>query len=414
MIRAWRLRWAAERQFANVRRVLDGGSAASPTFGTTTLDRDDVQIARRWLRDRRRWDKPETVQQYERQFAVWNGSRHAFAFMGGRVALGAALHCMDLGDGDEIIVPGYTCVVVANAVKHAGAKVVYCDIELDTYGADVRSVEQAISPRTRAIVIQHLYGLVCRDYEALLALAERSGIVVVEDCAHATGAEFKGRKVGTRGKVGFYSSEQSKPMNTIQGGVVVTDDDRLAARLKEFQRNAPFPNADFVEALLYNVILQYYERKHPQRWLLGDLAEILYGDYRLVSTSNEELRGQKPAHYGCRMPAPIAALGINQLRKLDRYNTLRRSTAKRWDGWCKEHGYKPATVVPDSVPIFLRYPVIVEPARKLDRSWGKSELQVEVGEWFKGSLHPLSGAHPGCPQASMAVEQCINFPCLMG
>lgn len=413
MIRAWRLRWAAERQFANLRRFFRGESLAPATFGTTTLDRDDVQTARRWLRNRQRWNETEVVQEYEQQFAVWNGSRHAFAFMGGRVALGAALHCLALGDGDEIILPGYTCVVVANAVKHAGAKAVYCDIELDTFGASVASVEKAISRRTKAIVIQHLYGLVCRDYEALLEVAERSGLVVVEDCAHATGAEFKGRKVGTRGRVGFYSSEQSKPMNTIQGGIVVTDDDELAVRLKQFQQDAPFPSADFVEALLYNVILQYYGRKHPQRWLLGDLAEVLYGDYHLLSTTNEELMGLRPAHYGCRMPAPVAGLGINQLQKLDRYNALRRGTAARWDRWCADHGYKPATVIPDSVPIFLRYPVIVEPERKLDRSWGKNELQMEVGEWFKGSLHPLSGVQADCPQASMAVERCINLPCLI-
>ncbi len=372
-----------------------------------------MRVVRRWLRQRQQWNETETVQQYERQFAAWNGSAHAFAFMGGRVALSAALHCLELGEGDEIVVPGYTCVVVANAVKYTGARVVYCDIELDTYGADVASVEKSISPRTKAIVIQHLYGLVCRDYEALLEVAERSGIVVVEDCAHATGAEFRGRKVGTRGKVGFYSSEQSKPMNTIQGGIVVTDDDQLAARLKGFQQGAPFPNGEFVESLLYNAILQYYGGKHPQRWFLGDLAELLYGDFRLVSTSDEELEGLKPENYGCRMPAPVAALGINQLQKLDRYNALRRRTAQRWDRWCVDHGYRPATVIDDSVPIFLRYPVIVEPARKVDRSWGATELKVEIGEWFKGSLHPLPGVQPGCPLAAVAVERCVNLPCLI-
>ena len=175
-----------------------------------TLDGDDVEVANEWLSNRSSWQDATVVSQYEAEFARWNGSKYAFAFMGGRVALSACIYALNLQPGDEIIMPGYTCVVVPNAFKWAGVKIVYCDIELDTYGADVSQIESKITPKTRAILLHHLYGIVCRDYEAIIDLAKRHDLKVIEDCAHTTGAEYQGRKVGNLGDVAIYSSEKSK------------------------------------------------------------------------------------------------------------------------------------------------------------------------------------------------------------
>lgn len=157
-----------------------------------------------------------------------------FLSWGGRVALSACIYALDLQPDGEVILPGYTCVVVPNAFSYAGVKTVYSDIELDTYGLDVSQIENKITNKTKAILIQHLYGLVCRDYEAIIDLATHHGLKVIEDCAHCTGAEYKGKKVGNLGDVAFYSSEQSKVFNTIQGGVAVTNNDLLAQRLRVF------------------------------------------------------------------------------------------------------------------------------------------------------------------------------------
>src|SRR3989304_4500748 len=128
-----------------------------------------------------------------------NVSRHAFAFLGGRVALSACIHALGLAPGDEVILPGYTCVVVPNAFHYAGVRTVYADIELETYGLDAARAEEKITPNTRAILLHHMYGLVCRDYEDILALARRRGIRVIEDCAQSTGAGFGCAKGGDRG-----------------------------------------------------------------------------------------------------------------------------------------------------------------------------------------------------------------------
>ncbi len=397
-------------QARNVLKLLIGRPLTTPPLGSVTLDQDDVELAKKWLKNRQDWFDESIVSEYEQGFAQWNGSKYVFAFMGARVALSACICALDLQPGDEVILPGYTCVVVPNAFHFAGITTVYCDIELDTYGMDASLIASKITPKTRAILMHHLYGLVCRDYEAIIAIAREQGLKVIEDCAQATGAEYQGRKVGHLGDVAIYSSEQSKVFTTVQGGIAVTNDEALHHRLQDYWDRASYPDEKWIDKLLHNLLLNYYQIKHPQRWWRGDLAELVYGRKRLISTTSEEEAGIKPAHYGMRMPAPIAALSLHQLSKIDRYNELRRQTAKKWDAWCETNGYRRPVVIPDSTPVYLRYPVLVEEEKKRDVSWAIRELGVRPGVWFLGNAHPVNWNIENCPNADKAVAQCINFP----
>jgi perosamine synthetase len=402
-----------DRQARNALNALAGRPVTTPSLACATLDPDDVEIARAWLRDRSAWGDEAIVDHYESEFAAWNGSRYAFAFMAGRVALSAAIHALGLGPGDQVIVPGYTCVVVTNAFAYAGVEVIFSDIELDTYGPDAARIENMITPRTRAIVVQHLYGLVCRDYNAIVELARKRGLRIIEDCAHGTGALHHGVKVGNLGDVAFYSSEQSKVYTTVQGGMATTNDDSIAAGLRAYRDNAPLPDDDWIDRHLHNVILDYYRYKDPRRWWRGDVEMITHGRKRLVSTTKDECRGIRPSHYGRRMAAPIAAIGRNQLAKVDAYNERRRQTARRWDAWCESSGYRKPVVIDDSVPVFLRYPVLVEPEKKRDTTWALEELGVTLGVWFLTHTHPAPCEVTGCPNADEAVARCVNLPCLI-
>ncbi|MDP1545321.1 MAG: aminotransferase class I/II-fold pyridoxal phosphate-dependent enzyme [Anaerolineales bacterium] len=397
-------------QAKNILNLISGRSLTTPSLVSATLDQDDVTIAKKWLKDRRQWRDQSIVAQYESEFVRWNQSKHVFAFMGGRVALSACIYALGLQPGDEVILPGYTCVVVPNAFNYAGIDIVYCDIELDTYGLDITQLEKKITPKTRAILLHHLYGLVCRDFEAILNLAKRCGLKVIEDCAHATGAEYKGRKVGNFGDCAFYSSEQSKIFNTTQGGLAVTNDDDLAAKIKEYYDQAPLADDVWIDKLLHNVIINFYQFKHPGRWWLGDLTSLRYASKYQVSTTREEEEGNRPEHYGRRMPAPVAALGLNQLRKIDDYNRKRRETAKLWDQWCQNNGYTPPLVIPNSTPVYLRYPILVEPEKKQNTYWALKNPGVNIGVWFVSHTHPAIREVVGCPNADIAVKQCINFP----
>jgi len=407
------LKHIGKNQARNVLNLMFARPLRMSNSKSMTLDVDDVEVANEWLSKPSSWEDAEVVDQYENEFARWNGSKYAFAFMGGRVALTACIYALDLQPGDEVIMPGYTCVVVPNAFKWAGVKIVYCDIELDTYGADVTQIESKITPKTRAILLHHLYGIVCRDYAAIIDLAKRHGLKVIEDCAHTTGAEYQGRKVGNLGDVAIYSSEKSKIFNTIQGGIAVTNDEQLAKRIRAYYDQAPYADKIWIDKQLRNVSLEFYQFKHPQSWWLGDVYYLLNKEYAIYSTTSEEEKGICPAHYGRKMPAPIAALGLNQLKKIDYYIKCRRENAKIWELWCEENGYTKPVVIADSIPSYLFYPVLVEPEIKQNiRWWGFKNFNTTVSDWFTSHLHPVPGHIPGCQNAEIAIKQCINFPTL--
>src|SRR5262249_23710376 len=217
-----------------------------------TLDEDDIVLADGLLADRSDWRSIDPVVDFERQFAAWNGSAAAFAFVSGRVALAAVLDALGVEPGSDVIVPGYTCVVVANAVRAAGLNPVFADIELDTYGFDKDALRHAITPRTRAVVLQHLYGYVCRDFASILELAAAHRLRVVEDCAQAAGATYHGRKVGTFGDAAIFSGDPSKPFDCIQGGVAATNDEEIARRLSAIRRDAALQDEPAIATRLRN------------------------------------------------------------------------------------------------------------------------------------------------------------------
>jgi len=403
----------AINQTKNLAKFIIGKPLTYPSLSSMTLDKDDVHIARSWLSNKSEWNDDLLVTEYERMFAKWNGSKYAFAFMGGRVALSSCIDAIDLQPGDEVILPGYTCVVVQNAFRFANIRIKYCDIELETYGLDASLLEKKICSRTKAIMLHHLFGLVCRDYEKIINIAKKHKLKIIEDCAHSTGAKYKGRNVGNYGDVAFYSSEQSKVFNTIQGGIAVSNNEFIAEKIRHYYQKASLPDATLIEKQLSNIILNYFQYKHPQRWWIGDVMRFRYRKMHLDSTTYEEECGIQPKNYGRRMPAPIAAIGMNQLKKIDRYNSLRRKNALLWDSWCEQNGYNKPLVIDNSVPVYLRYPLMVRPEKKKDTSWVKNEIGVRAGVWFLSHIHPVKSSVSGCPNADKAVKQCINLPGLI-
>ena len=338
---------AGYHQVRNLARLVSGRQLSFPSLGSMTLDTDDVLLAREWLQRKLDWYRTDEIELYHDAFATWNGSAHAFSFMGGRVALSAAIYALGLQPGDEVVLPGYTCVVVPNVFYFAGVKTTYSDIELDTYGLDASQIEDKITPKTKAILLHHLYGLVCRDYDAIIRIARKHRLFVIEDCAQSTGAEYRGRKVGNFGDVAIYSSEQSKVFNTVQGGLAATNDETIAQGLRRFYEQASFPDDSRVEKLLHNVIINYYLFKHPQRWWLGDLILLRYSNKQIISTTREEEQGIQPSYYGQKLPTALAVIGLNQLKKIDGYNNLRRQTARKWNQWCEAAGYNKPVVIAD-------------------------------------------------------------------
>jgi dTDP-4-amino-4,6-dideoxygalactose transaminase len=180
------------------------------------------------------WTGQET-RQFEAEFATWSGVNHAVALANGTVALDVALVALGIGSGDEVIVTSRTFLASVSSIVNAGAIPVFADVDLDSQNITAKSVEAVITPRTRAVICVHLAGWPC-DMDPIMSLAAEHDLKVIEDCAQAHGAYYKGRPVGSIGHIGAWSFCQDKIMSTGgEGGMVTTNDRDLWAKMWSYK-----------------------------------------------------------------------------------------------------------------------------------------------------------------------------------
>lgn len=232
--------------------------------------------------------------EFEKEFAEWCGAAHAVALTNGTVALEAALEALDIGPGDEVVVTPRTFIASVSCVARAGAVPVFADIDPDSGNISADTIARVLSPRSKAVICVHLAGWPC-DMDPIMALAADHGLKVIEDCAQAHGARYKGRSVGTIGHVGAWSFCQDKIMTTAgEGGMVTTNDHDLWEAmwsLKDHGKN--------------------WEAVHRRDTALGFrwLHESFGTNWRMLEVQ--------------------AAIGRIQLRKMDDWHARRLAYAKR-------------------------------------------------------------------------------------
>jgi len=237
------------------------------------------------------------TQEFEREFAGYVNARHAIAVTNATAALHLACLVAGLGPGTEAIVPSLTFVATANAVRYTGATPVFADIECEGWlNLAPASVEAHLTEHTRAIVVVHYGGYPC-DMPAILEIARRRGLMVIEDAAHAIGSDLDGRKLGTWGDMGCYSFFSNKNMTTGEGGMLTTDDDDLAERLRLLRS--------------HGMTSLSWDRYKGHAWSY-DVVDLGY-NYRI-----DEIR---------------SALGRAQLGKLERNNLRRRELTGLYHEW---------------------------------------------------------------------------------
>jgi len=195
------------------------------------------------------------VDRFEKAFADYVGVQHCVGVNNGTSALHMALRACDVGPGDEVITTPHTWISTTWAISYVGATPVFVDIDPATYNLDPSRVERAITPKTKAILPVHLYGQAC-DLDALRTIADKHGLVLMEDAAQAHGAVYNGRRIGSIGKVGCFSFYPGKNLGAFgEGGAVVTDDEALAARIRRLRDHAQDGRHHHVE-LGYNTRME--------------------------------------------------------------------------------------------------------------------------------------------------------------
>jgi perosamine synthetase len=311
--------------------AIDGGPKVreKPYPPWPALGEEDIRAAAEVLRSGKLTQLTGgAVAAFEEAFATWHSVRHCVATSSGTTAIHTVLAALDIGPGDEVIVPAHTFIASATPVLHQGATPVFADVDERTFCLSPESVAERITERTKAITAVHLNGHPA-DMDALLALSELRGIAVIEDAAQAHGALYKSRKVGKIGRAACFSFWEDKIMTTGgEGGCVITDDDALAERMCRIRHHGEGPVEG--ERAYYHLELGY--------------------NYRMSSLH--------------------AATGLVQLRRIKEYLEARRRNAAHLTERFREiEVIEPPYVAPECVHSYYKYICRLHRGAGIDIDW---------------------------------------------
>jgi dTDP-4-amino-4,6-dideoxygalactose transaminase len=354
------------------------------------------------------------VDRYERAFASHVGVRHGISLASGRVGLYAILRSLGIGGGDEVLIQVPTHIVVANAIRYTGARPVYVDCRAGSSEIDLDHAERVVTARTRAIVVQHTYGIPV-DLDRALEFAGRHDLELIEDCVHSLGATYRGRRTGSFGRAAFFSTEETKIISTTLGGMVVTDDDGLAARLHDFVRDECHPPSRRLVAKYLVKLVAYHMLTEP---MIHASARRIYDAVGIQPlpkpVSDQEFAGKRPRGYLRRFSNAQAAMGRRQLLRIESNLAHRRSVAEVYRSTLARAGVDPFPFPSETTaPSWCRYPIRVDHRAHVEAALRR---YTQVGLWFSSvleeSVSPEVGQYqPGsCPNAEALTGHVVNLP----
>ncbi|MBM3228137.1 UDP-4-amino-4,6-dideoxy-N-acetyl-beta-L-altrosamine transaminase [Candidatus Peribacteria bacterium] len=366
--------------------AIDGGTPVRKTllpYGRQSVSKEDIAAVTEVLRSDWLTTGPK-VKEFETAFADFCGVGEAIAVNSGTAALHAAMFALDIGKGDEVIVPTMTFAATANAVVFQGGTPVFVDSEPASLLIDPACVEKAITKATKAIIAVDYAGQPA-DYSALASIAQKHKIALVADACHALGGKDGDRPVGSLANLSTFSFHPVKPMTTGEGGMITTSDADCAKRMRRFRN--------------HGITSEHRDRHEARSWFYE--MEALGYNYRLTDMQ--------------------CALGISQLRNVPAWNEKRRAIAKKYDAaFAGIPGIHPLQVRKNVTHVYHLYVVRIVPERlcvgrkEIFRALGAENIGVNV-HYIPVHLHPFYrkefGTKPGlCPMAEAAYEDILSLP----
>ncbi|MFJ8219159.1 UDP-4-amino-4,6-dideoxy-N-acetyl-beta-L-altrosamine transaminase [Bacillus cereus] len=371
-----------------VRGVLGmhGGKPIRETYlpyGQQQIDESDIQAVVDVLKGDYLTTGP-MIQQFEKAIAKYVGAKYAVAFSNGTAALHAACYAAGIEDGDEVITTPMTFVASANCILYQGGKPVFADIDNETYNISPKSIEEKITNKTKAIIPVHFTGQPA-ELDEIKKIAKENNLIIIEDAAHALGATYKNKKVGSIGDMTMFSFHPVKHITTGEGGVITTNNPLFYEKLVQFRTHGIERNP---QKLLENHGPWYYE------------MQFLGYNYRITDIQ--------------------AALGLSQLSKLDSFIKIRK---KYVDIYNKEFNCISEIIIPKQLPqidsswhlyiIRLNAKLLKSNRKEIYEALQKENIGVNV-HYIPVHLQPFYqklGYEKGiCPQAEIVYEEIITLP----
>ena len=306
----------------------------------------------------------------------------------GRVGLYALLKAFGVQAGDEVILPAFTCVVVPNAIIYCGAQPVYVDIEPTTLNTTLASIREAVTEKTKVILVQNTFGL-SNEVDEIAAFAREKGILTIEDCTHGFGGTFKDEPNGSYWDGAFYSTQWNKPFSTGVGGFAVLHNAQYSDAFHAVNQELESPSRKDRYVLSSLIQARKYLLHDSTYWTALRLYRSMSKSGLVVGSSKgEELTDSKmPRNYFLRSVKVQEKVGEKALRALPELLELRKKNGLRYNDYMRENGkwnYNDEDVKHHS---FLNYPVFVDDKKAFQAAAEKAKIRL--GDWFVSPIHPV-------------------------
>ncbi|OGH64230.1 MAG: hypothetical protein A2821_04025 [Candidatus Magasanikbacteria bacterium RIFCSPHIGHO2_01_FULL_41_23] len=347
----------------------------------------------------------------EQWFREYFSCSYAIAFDSGRSALQKALEVNDIGHNDEVILQAFTCIVVANAVTNLGATPIYADCT-DTYTLNPADVKKKITQKTKAIIIQHTFGIPAQ-LEELLAIARERKLLVIEDCAHSLGNVHQGKLLGTFGDLAMFSFGTDKVISGVRGGMIITNNKKCGDLLQKIRDDLPQLSILVqLQHLLHPIF--FFIGKNIYHLFIGKVILFLGQKFRIVNRIiySAEKEGRVPVWFPAQMPNVLATLAFNQIKNLDAWNMARQKNSAFY---AKQLLNKIGVQINDNQGAWLRFPLEVTNPIQLKHKALKS--RIILGDWYSSPVAPIDSSSESakymagsCPNAERISKHIINLP----
>jgi dTDP-4-amino-4,6-dideoxygalactose transaminase len=350
----------------------------------------------------------DKIEGFEHKFSEYIGCEHAIATYSGTAALYVLLKVYGLKKGDEVIVPAYTCESVPRLIIDMGYTINFVDVDKETYNISIEGLKSKISRNTKAILAIHMFGNPC-EMKEVMEIAADYNAVVIEDAAQSICAEYDGKKIGTIGDAGFFSLGEGKPLTTINGGFIVTNDDGIAEESRKIIDDFDGFGIRKKFAVVMK-LLTYYMLKNPRSY---DLI------YKMIENRRYERRDKLKMsmglnHFKFKYTDMQASVGMVQLSNLERFNDTRKRNALILMKYLKGmNGIHLPQIGRYSKPIFLRLPIWVEDITEKQREDLIDKLResgIDAPVAYPNSLPKFFLNSDGYPNAEELVSKTITLP----
>jgi perosamine synthetase len=380
----------------------------------------DVLIAWKYIFLPWKWNsilEGKNSRKLERKFCEYMDSRWAVSFDSGRSGLYAILKCLNIKDYDEIILQAFTTVALPNIIQWCGAQPVFVDIDEKTYNINPEKIEEKITAKTKAIIIQHTFGNPV-GVDKILEISKKHNLFVIEDCAHSLGAEYEGKKTGTFGDAAFFSFGRDKVVSSVSGGMVLIANQELGKKIKEFKDEMPCPEKSLIIKQLLQPIITFKSLHLYYFFNLGKIMMFITSRLGIITKAytKEEKKSERPKNFPARMPNALAEIALHQMKFIDKFNEHRIEIANLYNE--KLSNVKNISILkpsPNAKNIFLWFTVLVSNKKELIKKARKNH--IILGDWFPQAVGPIEvnlekvGYEIGsCPVAEKVSSMCVNLP----